>query len=317
MVNTAMKVQLLLRLNKLKHHGQSMGEYVDSFEEIYNRLKSMGCSIETEIRVATLLASFGDRDRSPYGHLVTALQLTAETSHWETVSAMLHQEFEDKAWYTAVGSRAMNAESKALTAGRPRRSPFTRRKFQRIEKRTCYECGKQRHIASNCKSRKISRDGMKMADQNEVAAEARLLIAKTLSRHLKQTRSKQTSGETSALPPLRDSGASEDMVRHSTTLLSARYVCLKKSVLGNGSVVTADMEGYVLLQSEVFVQQHARTVFQWLKSALHVPHLEFDLISVSALCKDNMDVNFSSHMYLCTIVKDGAVRVQGSLRNRV
>ena len=30
-----------------------------------------------------------------------------------------------------------------------------------------------------------------------------------------------------------------------------------------------------------------------------------------------MDVNFSSHMNTCTIVKDGVVRVQGFLRNRV
>ena len=68
-----MKVQLLSRLTKLKYHEQAMGDYVDSFEQIFNRLESMGCRIDKKIHVATLLLSFGDRDRSLHGYLVTAL----------------------------------------------------------------------------------------------------------------------------------------------------------------------------------------------------------------------------------------------------
>ena len=315
--NTAMKVQLLSRLNKLRYHGQAMGDYVDSFEEIYNRLESMNCTIEPEIQVATLLASFGDRDSSPYGHLVTALQMATEKPNWETVSAMLLQEFEDKAWATSAESRPSKAEGKALTAGRPRRLQFSRGKFHRVERRTCFECGKQGHIARNCKSRKTPRHDINADHDNEIAAEARLLMATTRSKQPHQTNSGQKSMKTSIFPLLLDSGASEHMVRHSTMLHSARPVCPRTIVLGNGSVVTADTEGDILLQSVVFVQRKARTVFTWLKSALHVPELEFDLISVSALCKDNMDVNFSSHMNTCSIVKDGAVRMEGSLHNRV
>lgn len=51
-----------------------MADYVDSFEELYNILESMACSIESEVRGATLLASFGDRNQSSYGPLVTVLQ---------------------------------------------------------------------------------------------------------------------------------------------------------------------------------------------------------------------------------------------------
>lgn len=202
----------------------------------------MDCTIETEIQVATLLASFGDRDSSPYGHLVTALQLTTEKPNWETVSAMLLQEFEDKAWATSAVSRPIKSEGKALIARHPRRPSFSRGKFHSLEKRTCYECGKQGYIARNCRSRNMPRDDIKMDHENEVGAEARLLIAKKRSKRMKQTRSRQTSSKTFAFPLLLDSGASEHMVRRSAMLHSARSARPNWIVLGNGSVVTADTQ---------------------------------------------------------------------------
>lgn len=54
--NVVTRVQLFSRINRLRYDGQIMADYVDAFEELYNRLEGMNCTIEENVRVATLLA---------------------------------------------------------------------------------------------------------------------------------------------------------------------------------------------------------------------------------------------------------------------
>lgn len=55
-----------------------MTEYINAFEELYNRLESIKCDIEVEVLVSTLLASFRNKNKSAYGHLVTVLQTESD-----------------------------------------------------------------------------------------------------------------------------------------------------------------------------------------------------------------------------------------------
>ena len=72
-----------------------MSEYVGDFESLFNQLTAMGSSIDEDMKVAMFLASFGDKTRSTFGHLVTVLQLREASCIWEIVSSALLQEYEE------------------------------------------------------------------------------------------------------------------------------------------------------------------------------------------------------------------------------
>ena len=74
--NTATRVQLQSKLSRMSYKGQSMQEYVDSFEEIFNRLAAMDSIVSEDFQVAMLLASFGDKNRSQFGFAISSLQTT-------------------------------------------------------------------------------------------------------------------------------------------------------------------------------------------------------------------------------------------------
>lgn len=65
--NTATKVQLQAKLNRMVYKVQSVYDYVATFETVYNLLSSMNCDVNEDMRVATLLASFGDNNKSYFG----------------------------------------------------------------------------------------------------------------------------------------------------------------------------------------------------------------------------------------------------------
>lgn len=79
--NVVTKVQLQTRLSKHVYRGQVMSDYVDMFEEIFNRLSGMGSHIQEDMQIAMYLASSGDKGKSPYGHVISSMQtLTSQLS---------------------------------------------------------------------------------------------------------------------------------------------------------------------------------------------------------------------------------------------
>ena len=95
--NVATQVQLQMKLNRLRYRDQEMSDFVDSFEEIFNRLEGMGSPFPERMQVAMLLSAFGDKSKSSYGPVVAAIQ-TAGGEHLnrEDVTARLLQEYEEK-----------------------------------------------------------------------------------------------------------------------------------------------------------------------------------------------------------------------------
>lgn len=55
-----------------------MDDYMDSVEEIFNHLAGMANTIAQDLQIAMLLAYFGDKNTSPFGHVLSSLQLIQE-----------------------------------------------------------------------------------------------------------------------------------------------------------------------------------------------------------------------------------------------
>lgn len=72
-----------------------MQEYFDLFGETLNRLEGMGSEVSADFQVAIILASFGDKNKSPFGHAIT-LQNLREGLDRGTATTHLLQEYEDK-----------------------------------------------------------------------------------------------------------------------------------------------------------------------------------------------------------------------------
>ena len=93
MLNVATCVQLQYKVPQLYISDQAMSEYIGSFEDVSKRLAAMGTAVSEEMKVATVLSSFGDWLRSSHGHKVASLQTFGDTWNWEAVTAGLLREY--------------------------------------------------------------------------------------------------------------------------------------------------------------------------------------------------------------------------------
>ena len=185
--NTATRVQLQSRLSRMTHSNQPMGDYIDSFEEKFNRLAGMGSLITEDMQIALFLSSFGDPSRSRYGHIVTSLQTLHDDLSWETVTARLLQDYEDIMWQSgnrrSPAGAQMNVPAQALAATTvSKRRFFGKRNGPNVEKRRCYECRQMGHLAKSCprnsnRSRKTVQFSESGDNNVSRASPARLLLA--------------------------------------------------------------------------------------------------------------------------------------------
>ena len=153
--NTATPVQLQSRLSRITHSNQPIGDYIDSFDEIFNRLAGMGSLIAEDMQIALFLSSFGDPGRSRYGHIVTSFQTLHDDLSWKTVTAPLLQAYEDIMWQS-VNRRSpagahMNVPAQALAVTTDSKGRFFgKRNRPNVEKRRWYECRQIGHLAKSC-----------------------------------------------------------------------------------------------------------------------------------------------------------------------
>lgn len=189
--NTATRVQLQSKLSRMCYTTQAMGDYIDAFEEIFNRLAGMGSVIDEDMQIALLLSSLGDSNRSRYGHIIISLQTVRESLSWETVTARLLQAFGENVWQTGNGMRRSHPDG---PSGGPAQAltviGHTKRRFQRKrntsspEKRRCYECRQIGHHARNCpqqggtQKKTVNFREHQSGDGGSSAAPARLLFAR-------------------------------------------------------------------------------------------------------------------------------------------
>lgn len=94
--NVVTRAQLLTRLSKLSYRSQVMSDYIDNFEEIFNRLAGMEASMTEDMQVEIFMASFGDKGRFTYGQVIASFQTIEENISWEVVTYRMLQEYEEK-----------------------------------------------------------------------------------------------------------------------------------------------------------------------------------------------------------------------------
>ena len=159
--NLVTRVQLHTKLSRFSYSGQPMPDYIDDFEEVFNRLSAMESPVSEQMQVAMVLASFGDKSKPAYGQVVASLQMKETEVSWETATARLLQEYEEKVWasdgnskrniYTA-GGRAAALSSQVYSPAA--RYSGKKKPDYKHERRRCFEWNEIGHIARNCSHRR-------------------------------------------------------------------------------------------------------------------------------------------------------------------
>ena len=180
--NIATRVQLQTRLSRVNYKGQSMQDYDDLFEEIFNRLAAMKSEIAEDLQVAMLLPSFGDKKQSAFGHTIASLQTLQEKRDWETATAMWLQEHDDQLLRSGTTGKLNESgdSASALAASGlqhyrgKRQNRWKKRSTYKQGKRRCHACGKPGHISRDC----LTKDGrartVSFADDSDFSAQANL-----------------------------------------------------------------------------------------------------------------------------------------------
>lgn len=140
--------------------GETMQDYVDSFEKAFNNLAAMGSPVADDMQVAMFLASFGEKKSSPFGPVIASLQTRLGNLTWETVTSTLMQEYVEQLFRS---SRSIEPkpfyQGHALAAGyRPRkglRSAYNSKNGP--EKLRCFECSEVGHLKKKCTRRRQDR----------------------------------------------------------------------------------------------------------------------------------------------------------------
>ena len=125
-VNVATKVQLQYQMARLGYSNQSMSAYIDQFLTIFNKLAAIGSPVDDDTKVATLLATFGDKSKSPYGKLATALQATDSVISRKMTTARLLQEYSERSLSTVQPMSRGTGSSMALNLRHGKKYPYSK-----------------------------------------------------------------------------------------------------------------------------------------------------------------------------------------------
>ena len=298
--NVATQVQLQMKLNRLRYRDQEMSDFVDSFEEIFNRLEGMGSPFPERMQVAMLLSAFGDKSKYSYGPVVAAIQTAGgENLNWEDVTARLLQEYEEKQFSHQSDSgmaspKTSHALTTVTTAGRGRSKPH----YKAFGKRTCHCCGEVGHFIRNCPQRKKNWSQFRLDDgdeQNSASAHVShgAVLTTRSARELRNDENhKENCNAEVDIVTLLDSGASEHVMNSQQYMRNLVRIKPRKIVLRDGRTVVAEQKGEAVLNVFVRIGRASRFKKLLLKDVLLVPDMDLNLVSCSALCRDGFEIHF-------------------------
>lgn len=305
--NTATKVQLKAKLSRMNYKGESMEDYIDSFEEIFNRLAAMDNMFAEDLQVAMLLASFGDKKTSPFGHVLASLRTRQEDLDWETTTSTLLQESEDQMIRSEKPVKR-NDSGRALTTGGERQKSWRkqrRKQSTRFEKRRCFRCRKIGHIVKDCPYDDEEAQPSGSSAKSDSANQAQLLMAK--HEHsvengspviVKGDEMHHNTAETSGSDKednmfIFDSGASDHMVWSNDYLRDIVDIEPRPITVGKGNIVYASQRGILSLRTFVGPDKNRDERVLVIQEVLFVPQLHANLLSCSRLCESGYNIKFS------------------------
>ena len=129
-------VQLQTRLHQMNFSSaKAISEYIHEMEGTINRLECIECPVQESIKVASFLASFGDKSTSPYGPSISALEtLSDDNLTWDLTTSLMLQEYDSK-----------QSHSTDLTRSRGSKTFFSALKAKANV--VCCSCGEKGHFA--------------------------------------------------------------------------------------------------------------------------------------------------------------------------
>jgi gag-polypeptide of LTR copia-type len=268
--------------NKRLKRGGNMQNHIAEFEQLYDRIDSMGDAVVEVQRVATLLRSVG----AEYESIVLALRTVPGNMSWDDLTARLLYEYERRESAKNEGGASL------ISSQRMKRGP------------KCFSCGKYGHIKTNC-TEKSSR-GSEDSDSDDDAKKKRLKksYSTKASKKKKPDRKRDESRKGMRLlmakdakeqeddQVLIDSGASSHKAKTRDIMTSVKKIPERKIVTANNEVLVCNQSGDVdvrMYDPEGDVITTAR-----LRKVLYVPGLQANLLSCAALTKSRVKVTVTS-----------------------
>ena len=260
------RVQLQTRLHQMNYSSaKSMSEYIDEMEGIFNRLESMECPVQESMKVAILLASFGNKPTSSYGPVISALEtLSDDKLTWDSTTSRMLQEYDSKQSHSAELTRSEG--SKRFVSALKVKANVV-----------CYSCGKKGHFARDCYGKK-DREDEKPFNYAKVCTKPKVQFA-------------MAGIDGAYVKTIIHSGDSSHMVG-SKALLKAPFTSVKQRVvLGDGRSVFSETTGCAVISCSS-VRDRPRSFVR--KDVLLVPTLDTNLLSCAEMDKNRHEVIFGS-----------------------
>lgn len=160
--NVVAMVQLQAKSVKLRYSDQIMSDYIDQFEEVFSRLDGMKSIIQEKVPVVKLLASFGDKVNSPFGHVILSVKTVSDSLSWERVTARLLQEYDQQTRQQVP--KASEPYGQAPRVGKSRQNRNDQNCRAMSASIRCCECNEMGHVARCCRKRGTK---MRKLDKNE------------------------------------------------------------------------------------------------------------------------------------------------------
>ena len=308
-LKVATQVQLQAKRGRLRYDGQAMSEFVDAFEEIFIGIEGLVHAFPEQMQVAMLLAYFGEKSKSPYGHIVAAIQSAEQNLSWESVTARLLQEYEEKQWNQNSAHMAGNpkAGERVLVDARMKHRGIWHHKRHMHDNRVCYNCNERGHLSGNCtQSSKEGRRGNCFLtgkyDQKDSAqlSTYTLLFTASIGTGSSSKDSKWF---------IMDSGASHHMVHDSNLFFIPLEAATRRIVLGDDRTIDFTLQGDIHVKCVLRGRANeviCRYVVQ--KDALYGPGLDVNLISCSRLCEEGYTIRFVLNGFF-SMPEDGEVAI--------
>jgi gag-polypeptide of LTR copia-type len=269
------RMSLVAELHNMRYRNGDMGEYVDKYTALLDRLEGMNSKVSTELAIIMFLHSMNGKFEATIAALKT---MSDESLTWDSITAKM------------IGEAG-------TTLKQPITSNHTALVTNTIQPPTCLTCSSPGHKSDTCwwnpenpknklrnksldkrskeKSTKASSsaqnvDSSKKSGRRNGSNKEKLLMLNTV-RTEKETHS-------SFLP---DSGANSHMSPNREWLHSLHPTATREICLGDNSKANAEAAGDIILK----LLYHGATLRLIISDVLYVPELNLDLLSCSRLAE--------------------------------